>query len=142
MVRKAPKSKNLKPEIIVPARAAEHGRLVSEISDLLEQSRRLAARSVNALLTATYWQIGRRILEHEQGGVGRAGYGEVLIRQLADDLTAMHGRGVSAQGLYKMRAFYLGCEILPTPSGEFEARAKFPTPLGKSPILQTASARS
>jgi hypothetical protein len=33
---------------------------------------------------------------------------------------AKHGRGFSRQGLQKMRAFYLGWEICPTPSGKFE----------------------
>lgn len=46
-----------------------------------------AARSVNAVLTATYWELGRRIVEREQGAVGRARYGEGLRRKLADDLT-------------------------------------------------------
>jgi hypothetical protein len=36
------------------------------IAELLDQSRRLAARSVNSLLTATYWEIGRRIVDCEQ----------------------------------------------------------------------------
>ena len=45
-----------------------YGLLVSGISALLGQARRLAARTVNRLLTATYWDIGRRIIEFEQGG--------------------------------------------------------------------------
>jgi len=53
--------------------------LISGITGLLERARRAAARCVNALLTATYWEIGRRIVEHEQGGRSRAGYGEELL---------------------------------------------------------------
>lgn len=37
-----------------------------DLVELLEQSRRLSARSVNAIMTATYWEIGRRIVEVEQ----------------------------------------------------------------------------
>lgn len=121
-----------------------YNRLLSEISGLLEQARRSAARSVNALLTATYWEIGRRIVEYEQGGKSRAGYGEGLLARLSKDLMAKHGRGFSRQGLQKMRAFYLGWEICPTPSGKFEARSKCPTLSSKSGVRkrQTLSAES
>ncbi len=43
----------------------------AHIVALLEEARRAAARSVNALMTASYWEIGRRIVEFEQGGQGR-----------------------------------------------------------------------
>jgi hypothetical protein len=39
-----------------------------DIAALLDEARRQAARSVNAILTATYWEIGRRIVDIEQGG--------------------------------------------------------------------------
>ena len=51
--------------------------IVSELSDLIESARRVSARSVNAVMTASYWEIGRRIVESEQRGKKRAGYGEV-----------------------------------------------------------------
>lgn len=122
----------------------DYGQLVSDISGLLEQARHTATRSVNSILTATYWGIGRRIVEYEQSGSARAEYGEALIERLARDLTARHGRGFSKQGLYKMRGFYLGWQILPTPSGKLEARAIFPTASGESgiEIRQTPSAES
>ena len=65
-------------EIAVP----EYDTVVSDIAHLLESARRQAARSVNALMTATYWLIGRRIVEFEQGGKERAGYGDKLIERL------------------------------------------------------------
>lgn len=100
-----------------------YGRLVSDISGLLVQARRAAARTINSFLTATYWEIGRRIVEYEQGGKERAKYGEELLQRLGCDLTARFGRGFSDRNLLKMRAFYLGWEISPTPSAELEARA-------------------
>ncbi|MGZ8219377.1 PDDEXK nuclease domain-containing protein [Methylomagnum sp.] len=96
--------------------AAIHGGIVA----LLEEARRTAARSVNALMTASYWEIGRRIVEAEQGGQARAEYGEGLIQRLADDLTARFGRGFSRQNLQQMRLFYLHWpteQICQTPSG-------------------------
>ena len=58
-------------------------------------------------MTSTYWEIGRRIVEHEQEGRRRAGYGEALIERLAADLTARFRRGFSQTNLKQMREFYL-----------------------------------
>ena len=77
------------------------------IVELLESARRASARAVNALMTATYWEIGRWIVEAEQGGKRRADYGARLIERLAADLTKRFGRGFSADNLEQMRLFYL-----------------------------------
>ena len=77
-----------------------------DIVALLESARRAAARSVNALMTATYWEIGRRIVQFEQGGQDRAAYGAALIERLSADLSARFGRGFSRQNLWQMRAFH------------------------------------
>lgn len=106
-----------------------------EIADVVESTRAAAARSVNALMTATYWEIGRRIVEFEQGGEDRAAYGEALIRRLGVDLSQRFGRGFGWRNLTQMRAFYLAWpteQILQTLS------AKLPS----SPIAQTLSAIS
>ena len=78
-----------------------------EIAGLLDEARRQAARSVNAILTATYWEIGRRIVEQEQKGAERAGYGEQLLARLSRDLTARFKRGFSVDNLERMRTFFL-----------------------------------
>jgi predicted nuclease of restriction endonuclease-like (RecB) superfamily len=86
---------------------------------LLEDARRAAARSVNALMTATYWEIGRRIVHTEQMGARRAAYGEALIRRLAEDLSQRFGRGFGVVNLAQMRRFYLAwppAQILQTAS--------------------------
>lgn len=129
MMKKRTKGKAKAPAArpAVPVAAADYGRLVAEVSGLLEQARRTAARAVNSVLTAAYWEIGRRIVEHEQGGKGRAEYGEELLGRLSKDLRARYGRGFSERNLRQMRAFYLDWEIVQTPSGQFEARAKCPT---------------
>ncbi|MBT2795001.1 DUF1016 N-terminal domain-containing protein, partial [Paraburkholderia strydomiana] len=81
--------------------------LQREIGAVVESTRAAAVRSVNALMTATYWQIGRRIVEFEQGGEGRAAYGDALIRRLGNDLSQRFGRGFGWRNLAQMRAFYL-----------------------------------
>lgn len=83
--------------------AAVHGDIVA----LLEAARRAAARSINAVMTATYWAVGRRIVEGEQGGQERAAYGEALIKRLGGDLSRQFGRGFGQRNLAQMRAFYL-----------------------------------
>jgi predicted nuclease of restriction endonuclease-like (RecB) superfamily len=91
----------------------------SDIVTLLDAARRAAARSVNAVMTATYWDIGRRIVEFEQGGSDRAAYGDALIRRLGVDLGQQFGRGFGWRNLAQMRAFYLAWSpgrIVQTPS--------------------------
>lgn len=130
-------AKRKKTGSLVPITPPAYGGLVSGISDLLEQARRGAARAVNSILTATYWEIGRRIVQFEQGGKARAEYGESILMRLAADLTPKFGRGFSKTNLFQMRGLFLGWEIFQTPSGILEARVraqdeKFQTPSGKS----------
>jgi predicted nuclease of restriction endonuclease-like (RecB) superfamily len=77
------------------------------IVELLNAARQATARHVNALMTASYWEIGRRIVEAEQKGKRRAGYGEQLIERLSADLTHQFGRGFSPDNLEYMRRFFL-----------------------------------
>jgi predicted nuclease of restriction endonuclease-like (RecB) superfamily len=80
--------------------------LVGGISELLEMARRSSARAVNAFMTATYWEIGRRIVEFEQGGKKRAEYGKALLERLSNDLTERYGRGFARPNLIRFRQFY------------------------------------
>jgi hypothetical protein len=82
--------------------------LLSGVVSLIEEARLAAVRSVNVVLTSAYWLVGQRIVEHEQSGSARAGYGEALLKRLAQDLTARLGRGFSERNIEQMRLFYLG----------------------------------
>lgn len=66
-----------------------------------------AARSVNTVMTAACWLIGQYIVEFEQAGEGRAGYGAALIKRLATDLTQRYGCGFGTVHLSQMKRFYL-----------------------------------
>jgi len=81
--------------------------LLTGIGALLEESRRSVVRAANCFMTATYWEIGRRIVEFEQGGKKRAEYGDELLKHLGADLSERFGRGFSKQNLERMRRFYL-----------------------------------
>src|SRR5260370_12642889 len=92
------------------------------IVELLKAARSAAARNVNSIMTAAYWEIGWRIVTLEQSGEYRAEYGEQLIDRLAGDLTRQFGRGFGRANLRQMRAFYRAWpepRIRQTPSGEF-----------------------
>jgi len=92
---------------ILPAGGDGYTGIHGDIVALLEAARRAAARSVNALMTASYWEIGRRIVEFEQGGHERAAYGKALLKRLSADLSAQFGRGFGVDSLESMRLFYL-----------------------------------
>lgn len=81
--------------------------VLGAVVELMEAARRVTARSVNAVMTATYWEIGRRIVELEQRGESRAEYGKQVIERLAKDLSNRFGRGFQKSNLFQMRAFYL-----------------------------------
>lgn len=101
------------------AQSTEYTWLVGCIADLLETARRASARAVNAIMTATYWEIGRRIIEFEQKGEQRAEYGATVLAKLSADLTTKFGRGFSQVNLSQMKKFYVlwpAQRIFQTPS--------------------------
>ncbi len=101
--------------------AAGYDDVLASVVSLLEFARRASARAVNAVMTATYWHIGRRLVEYEQSGDGRAEYGERVVERLSEDLSAKFGRGFSRVNLWQMRKLYLSWpqdRILQTVSGE------------------------
>ncbi|MFZ2226016.1 MAG: PDDEXK nuclease domain-containing protein [Candidatus Moraniibacteriota bacterium] len=90
--------------------------LISSISDILAQGRKLAHQAVNAILTTTYWQIGRQIVEFEQGGKERAEYGTQFLQKLSHDLTKQFGEGFSYRNIRLIRQFYVAFPIWHTVS--------------------------
>lgn len=87
--------------------STEYRDVLESVSALLEEGRRSAARTINAVLTATYWLVGKRLVEFEQGGRERAAYGSELLKRLSSDLGSRLGRGFSERNLEQMRLFYL-----------------------------------
>lgn len=81
--------------------------LVDEIRKIIEQARANAVRSVDFSRVQMYWQIGRRIVEEEQGGNSRAEYGAKLLQNLAEELEPEFGTGFKKRQLERARQFYL-----------------------------------
>jgi predicted nuclease of restriction endonuclease-like (RecB) superfamily len=90
--------------------------LLEQISNTYTAGRGAALQAVNTQLVRTYWQVGRQIVEFEQGGKERAEYGASLMSQLATDLRLRHGKGFSRSNLIYMRLLYLRYPIGQTPS--------------------------
>ena len=111
---------------------ARYRSVFGDVSRIIDAARGSAARSVNAVMTAAYWMIGRHVVEFEQEGKKRADYGEEIVERLAADLSTRYGRGFSLRNVWQMKAFYLAWPILQTPSAESE----------DGEILQTVSAES
>jgi len=80
--------------------------LLSSISGIYTNAQAQVARSINTYLLDTYWEIGRYIVEFEQGGSTKATYGKALLETLSTDLCRMHGKGFSRSNLNYMRLFY------------------------------------
>jgi len=92
----------------VPAKGKEgYEAILADLSTVIRDARRSAARTVNAVMTAAYWLIGHRIVEHEQQGEERAGYGKQVLKRLSADLGARFGRGFGVDNLQRFRLFYL-----------------------------------
>ena len=80
--------------------------LVGQLRALISDARHQVLRSVDAIQVRTCWEIGRHVVEFEQGGEVRAEYGKRLLPRLAESLTAEFGRGFDERNLRNMRAFF------------------------------------
>ncbi len=121
--------------------------LFCRVAEILETARASVARTVNTTQVVANWLIGREIVEEEQSGRRRAGYGEQVVLQLAGQLTAAFGRGWSAQNLFYMKQFYttypglIAAEkILHAVRGESAVRAILHASRGESVALPVAAA--
>ncbi|MCC6371690.1 MAG: DUF1016 family protein [Bacteroidia bacterium] len=113
--------------------------VVKQAFNLINASRNLVIRQTNTIIVFTYYQLGRLIIENEQGGTDRAAYGKETIKELSIHLTKKFGDGFSERNIDQMRLFYLAfkqrgsyIQSPQTPSAKSSS--------GKSP--QTLSAKS
>jgi len=134
----------------------------NEVRGLIVSARQTVARGVDLVQVQANFEIGRRIVEQEQQGKGRAAYGEEVLKALADRLTLEFGKGFSQRNLASMRTFFLAYQdrqnILQSATAKLPVSPKSQTATGKLPgtkksqtasgksaagrILQTASAKS
>jgi len=115
-----------------------YNNLIERIAEILNQARTRVVREINRAQVLAYWEIGKEIVEFEQKGKARAGYGEKLLKKLSADLSAKFGRGFSAENLRLMRKFYLTYQKSKTLSWKSEDE-KSKTVSGKSEISKAPS---
>lgn len=92
--------------------------LVADIVAIHTQATAQLYRVVNHTLVETNWQIGKRIVEEEQGGKATAEYGKRTLSLLSKQLTEKLGKGYSRSNLQNMRLLYLKYPICQTLSGK------------------------
>ena len=93
---------------------------INDIKTLLQHARQSVYKSVNTIMTKTYFKIGKRIVKEEQKGSTRAKYGKELLKNLSNELTKEYGKGFSVDNLENMRRFYLVYSKSETLSRKFE----------------------
>ncbi|MCT7523699.1 PDDEXK nuclease domain-containing protein [Aliarcobacter cryaerophilus] len=94
--------------------------IYQEIKELLYSAKNRVYQTINTTMTETYFQIGKRIVEEEQGGETRAEYGKSLLKLLSVQLINEFGKGFSVDNLENMRRFYLAFQKSETVSRKFE----------------------
>ena len=117
--------------------------LFDRLRALVLAARQTVARGVDLVQVHTCFEIGRHLVEHEQRGERRAGYGVALLDEVATRLSAEFGRGFSRSSVALMRSFYLAyterAQIVQTASGQFAGPAQANV---QSSMVQTASGQS
>lgn len=118
----------------------EHDDLFHRVAEIVTAARSQVARTVNTAMVHAYWLVGREIVEVQQRGQARAGYGDELVRAVARRLSDQFGRGFSYPSVKRMKQFYLtfprgSALVAPadekgsTPLSLFEPSQKGSTPL-------------
>ena len=87
------------------------------IKELVISSRNRVYTAVNTEMLNLYWNIGKAIMEIQQGDE-RASYGETVLEKLSEKLTAEFGKGFSKRNLERMRKFYIYFPIATTVSSQ------------------------
>lgn len=113
--------------------------LITEVRQLIQSARRGVSSVIDTFQVLTNFEIGRRIVEHEQHGEMRATYGQEVIKALSARLSEEFGRGFSITNVKLMRQFFIenqrrmGQQIGQQPAGQLPA-----LPIGQQPTDQLA----
>ena len=131
---------------VAKAKPGNLATLITEVRSLIQAARGGVVSVVNTFQVMTNFEIGRRIVEHEQKGEKRAAYGAEVVKELSTRLTEEFGRGFSKANLEYMRRFYLEWQsrvpaIAQTLSGQLMPNEIGQKPTDKLEIAQTASGR-
>lgn len=90
-----------------PEETPAYRRLIDHIGETLETGRVRAYRAAEQISVLTRWEIGRQIVEYEQGGNEKSDYGTYLLDRLARDLTVKYGKGFTRTNIFFIRKLYI-----------------------------------
>ena len=85
---------------------SEYKQLIENIGNAHQSAKTKIISAVNTEMLHAYWQIGKYIIEFEQGGNIKAEYGKHLLEKLSKDLRLRYGKGFSRSNLNYMRQLY------------------------------------
>lgn len=94
-------------KLVPSSQQPDYSQLIEDVRAIIAASQQRILTTVNTELVDTYWRIGKRIVEEEQQGKARAGYGEQVLARLGASLSDEYGRGWGERNLRYMRQFYL-----------------------------------
>lgn len=92
--------------------------LYAQIRQLLQTAQTQVQAAINHAMVQCYWEIGRMIVEYEQGGEARAEYGKQTLQYLSNKLSREFGKGFNVSNIKYFRQFYLTFPIRHAVSGE------------------------
>ncbi|MFA7717572.1 MAG: PDDEXK nuclease domain-containing protein [Candidatus Absconditabacterales bacterium] len=92
---------------MLKTKSANYSTLISTIGNLLKDARKFAYQQINTILVKTYREIGKHIVEYDQGGKEKAEYGTKLFDKLSRDLKSKYGKGFSRTNLIYIRLLYM-----------------------------------
>jgi predicted nuclease of restriction endonuclease-like (RecB) superfamily len=140
------KKPSVSKKATTPAKTKPDGltTLLTEVRQLIQSARRGVSTVVDTFQVMTNFEIGRRIVEHEQKGAKRAAYGSELLKELSARLTEEFGRAFSRSNLQAMRNFFLEWQhkvpsICQKPSGKSGTLQKGQSATDQFGISETAS---
>jgi len=96
----------------------EYQQLIEKIGNTYQSAKNKIILAVNTEMLYAYWQIGKDIVEFEQGGKLKAEYGKQLLIDLSEDLSFQYGKGFSRSNIQYMRLLYFYYPICQTLSGK------------------------
>ena len=95
----------------------EFNSFFDNIKELVINSRNKVYQTVNTEMLNLYWNIGKAIIEKQQGDE-RASYGDYVLDKLSQKLIKEFGKGFSKRNLERMRKFYICFPIATTLSSQ------------------------
>ena len=98
---------------------------LDKIERIVASAKAKVVQAVNVALVYTYYEVGRIIVEEEQRGKRRAGYGARILENVSKRLTERFGRGWSPTNLEYMRKLFKVYSVTanpnaPIPQTDFE----------------------